>query len=381
MNDILDIHLDQHSPVPIYQQIADGVRQLIAAERLKSGTRLPTIRQLASALSVNQNTVVRAFHELEQEHVIVSRRGGGTTVALVLDHAAERTLRQKRLSDIISGDILKALSLNYSPEEVEAAFHVHLARWRAGRGMLNEAEERKQGSVHGNTIRFAGSHDLAIDLLAAQLNQDENTTVEVTNVGSLGGLIALQEGRTDLAGIHLLDEETGEYNYPYVKRVLPGRAIVVIHLAYRIQGLMFLRGNPSHIAGMQDLLRSDVVFANRQQGSGTRVLLDMRLKQDGIPTAGIQGYERELDTHLAVGLAITNREAHTGLGIMAAARSCGLDFLPLFRERYDLVMLDETHKSRVMAPLIAVVSGSKFKGLVNEVGGYDTSEMGQTTTL
>ena len=302
-------------------------------------------------------------------------------MAAVTDDPVSRTMRQKRLSDIISDDILKVLSLNYSPEEVQAAFHLHMARWRAGRAAQPEIEEVQQEPEAEATIRFTGSHDLAFSLLADLVLKEGNTKVAVTNSGSLGGLIALQEGRADLAGIHLLDEETGEYNYPYVKRILPGRSIVVIHLACRMQGLMFPEGNPKHITGLLDLRRKDVLFANRQQGSGTRVLLDLKLRENAIAAGQVQGYERELNTHLDVGLCIANHEADAGLGIAAAARSCKLGFLPLFHERYDLVMFDAASRNAAMDPLLAMIGSDGFRKMVDEIGGYDTSEMGKTLTL
>ena len=163
----------------------------------------------------------------------------------------------------------------------------------------------------------------------------------------------------------MLDEETGEYNYPFIKRVLPGREIAIVNLAYRIQGLMLSLENPKRIEGLADLRRPDVIFINRQKGSGTRVLLDLQLRQNEILVSEIRGYERELDTHLAVASCIAKREADVGLGIEAAARSCELDFLPLFRERYDLVMPKENYDSGLFAPLLELIASEDFKKVVD----------------
>ena len=229
------------------------------------------------------------------------------------------------------------------------------------------------------TISVVCSHDLALDLLIGQFkNRNPEINVEVTYAGSLGGLIALQAERADLAGIHLLDEETGEYNYPYVKHMLPGKETPIVHLAYRIQGIMFAKGNPRQIKGLEDLRRADVTFINRQKGSGTRVLLDIELRKRGILPSEVNGYDREVDTHLAVATSIARGEADMGLGIEAAARTCDLGFLPLFKERYDLVIPMENYGSKLLAPLLKIVTGEDFRKVVTNIGGYDTSQMGAT---
>jgi len=379
----LDFQLDQHSATPLYRQIADHVRQLIATERLRPGDHLPAVRQLAVTLGINQNTVMRAYLELEQEKILVSRRGGGTIVAKTMDDPALLASRQRRLSDIMSDDIVKVLSLGYSPEEAEAAFYLHLARWREERKVTSDKpEEMPVKKTSKATIRIVGSHDLALNILVDLLKKRNDTTdVEITNAGSLGGLIAIQEERAHLAGIHLLDEETGEYNYPYVKRVLPGLEVAIVHLAYRIQGLMYNQGNPKEITGIADLKRKDIVFVNRQKGAGTRVLLDIQMRQLGIQPHEIKGYDREMDTHLAVGTAIARGEADVALGIEAAARSCNLDFLPLFRERYDLVMPRENYRSKLLAPLLSTIISDEFREVVDKAGGYDTTQTGAVTFL
>jgi putative molybdopterin biosynthesis protein len=291
------------------------------------------------------------------------------------------TLRQRHLSNIVSSNILETLSLGYSPEEIEAAFHLHLTRWREERKEKVEVLDNRDNKVDSrNTILIVGSHDLALNLLVSQLkHSNPEINIEVTHAGSLGGLIAIQEERADLAGIHLLDEETGEYNHPYIKHILPGREMAIVHLAYRIQGLMFARSNPKQVKALEDLRRTDITFVNRQKGSGTRLLLDLELRQHGILPSEVNGYERELDTHLAVAISIIRGEADVGLGIEAAAHTCDLDFLPLFRERYDLVIPIANYRSKLLSPLLGVITSEDFRKVVANVGGYDTSQMGTTT--
>jgi molybdate-binding protein/DNA-binding transcriptional regulator YhcF (GntR family) len=377
---MLDIKLDYRSSAPLYQQIAEQLRQLIATEQVRPGERLPSIRQLSQALNINPNTVSRAYLELEQEQIVISRRGGGTTVKSPDKAPAVRIVRQKRLLENVNEDIIKTLSQGYSPEELEAAFYLSLERWREERqNAAGEPPEIPATREDTSVIRIVGSHDLALNILLDLLRQrEEGLSIEVTHAGSLGGLIALQEERADLAGTHLLDEETGEYNYPFIKRILPGREIAVVNLAYRTQGLMFIAGNPLKITGLTDLQRPDVVFVNRQKGSGTRVLLDLQLKHLGILSSEIRGYEIEFNTHLAVASHIAHGKADVGLGIEAAARGNNLDFLPLFRERYDLVIPIANYRSQRLATMLEIIGSSEFKKIVDEVGGYDTSQTGTT---
>ncbi|MBN2099318.1 MAG: molybdopterin biosynthesis protein, partial [Dehalococcoidia bacterium] len=172
-----------------------------------------------------------------------------------------------------------------------------------------------------NAIVVIGSHDLALDVLANRLHQQyPERTLSSSNVGSLGGLVALSRGEAHLAGSHLLDEETGEYNISYVKRILAGREVVILHLVYREQGLMVAKGNPKGLKDLADLVRPDITFMNRQRGAGTRVLLDFKAKEMGFDPTKIAGYDRTAFTHLAVAVAVAGGAADAGLGILAAAR-------------------------------------------------------------
>jgi putative molybdopterin biosynthesis protein len=228
------------------------------------------------------------------------------------------------------------------------------------------------------TVVAIGSHDLTLDLLSSRLAERRpGASLSSSNVGSLGGLIALQRGEAHLAGSHLLDEASGEYNLSHVRRILAGRAIVVVTLAHRDQGLVVPRGNPKAIAGLDDLARPDVGFVNRQKGAGTRVLLDFKLRERGLDPGRIRGYEREEFTHLAVAAAIASGAADVGLGILAAARALDLDFIPLLKERYDLVIPREHYTSELLAPLLEILRGPGFRRDVEALGGYDAAEMGR----
>jgi putative molybdopterin biosynthesis protein len=150
-----------------------------------------------------------------------------------------------------------------------------------------------------------------------------------------------------------------------------------VHLAGRVQGLIVPAGNPRGLSTLPDLARDDVLFVNRQRGSGTRVLLDFKLREVGIPTERIRGYEREEYTHLAVAAHVASGAADVGLGILAAARALGLDFVPLFQEQYQLVIPREHYESAVVAPLLQIVRDPMFAAEVEALGGYDVTDMGK----
>jgi putative molybdopterin biosynthesis protein len=228
------------------------------------------------------------------------------------------------------------------------------------------------------TIVAIGSHDLVLDLAASALRADDpRVTLASSNIGSLGGLVALRDGLCHIAGSHLLDPATGEYTLPYLDRILTGQDVSVVRLVHRDQGLMVAAGNPLGLKGIDDLARPGVRYVNRQRGAGTRVLLDHELRNRGISPDAIDGYPREEPTHLAVAAAVAAGRADAGLGITAAARAFGLDFLPVTREPYDLVVGARDADSPRLAPLWALLESGRFRAAVQDLGGYGTEEMGR----
>ena len=236
---------------------------------------------------------------------------------------------------------------------------------------------RELGAVDG-TIVAVGSHDLVLDLAASELRAaDPRVTLASTNVGSLGGLVALRDGLCHLAGSHLLDADTGTYTLPWVERVLGDRPVAVVRLVHREQGLIVAAGNPLGLGGIEDLTRPGLRYVNRQRGAGTRVLLDHELGRRGIAAEAVGGYAREEHTHLAVAAAVAAGRADCGLGVLAAARAFGLDFVPVTREPYDLVMAAETVEDPVLAPLWELLASRAFLERVEALGGYSTAESGR----
>jgi putative molybdopterin biosynthesis protein len=226
------------------------------------------------------------------------------------------------------------------------------------------------------TVIFSGSHDLAIERLAGQLSPHINMLT--LPVGSLDGLVALRQGFCHLSGCHLLDAD-GEYNVPFVRRFFPDRATLLVTLAHRTQGLLLAPGNPKGIHAIPDLARSDVIFVNRQKGSGTRLWLDSELHRLGIPAERIGGYRREMRTHTECALSVQRGEADAALGLQASARQHGLDFIPLFHERYDLTIPQE--QTSTVAPILDYLQSGDFRRDVAALSGYDTTHTGEQIPL
>jgi putative molybdopterin biosynthesis protein len=228
------------------------------------------------------------------------------------------------------------------------------------------------------TIVAVGSHDLVLDLAASWLRQrDPLVTLASSNVGSLGGLTALRDGLCHIAGSHLLDPDTGEYTLPYLERLLPGRQVAVVRLVHRDQGLIVAPGNPTGINSIEDVPGRRLRYVNRQRGAGTRMLLDHELTRLDIEPGAIDGYQREEHTHLAVAAAVAAGRADCGLGVLAAARAFGLDFVPVAKEPYDLVLLRDSIEDPLLAPLWSLLEDDEFRRAVTDLGGYDTIEMGR----
>ena len=229
------------------------------------------------------------------------------------------------------------------------------------------------------TIVAIGSHDLVLDLIASRLRATNPLiTLASSNVGSLGGLVALRDGLCHIAGSHLLDPATGQYTVPYLDKLFGSDAdIAVVRLVHRDQGLIVPPGNPLDVKGIEDLTRPGLRYVNRQRGAGTRVLLDQKLAEHDINPATVSGYSREEHTHLAVAAAVAAGRADTGLGILAAATAFKLDFVPIAREPYDLVLRASALSEEHLAPLWTLLESRAFQAEVEGLGGYSCNETGQ----
>jgi len=241
-----------------------------------------------------------------------------------------------------------------------------------------QAELLREETVLARTVVIVGSHDNTLDLLGNFLTrQYPKFRLTSSNVGSTGGLMALKRGIAHVAGSHLLDPETGVYNITYIRRLIPDVPVKGINLVWRQQGLILAKGNPKKIIGLEDMTRRDVAFINRQAGSGTRILLDFRLKELGLDPSNIRGYEEEEFTHMAVAVAVLSGRADAGLGIYAAARALDLDFIPVVQEEYDLVIPDKYYEEEKIQALLSVIRSANFQKAATALGGYDLSLTGK----
>lgn len=353
---------EEHPPVPIIGVPGYPVSAALTGEIFVEPLLAKWQGQPAHQPPTLQATLTRkiASHTGDDDYVRVTvgkvgqrvmatpiSRGAGVITSLV---RADGIVRIPRFSEGADAGTAVTVHLYRSPQEIE------------------------------QTIVVMGSHDLTLDLLAQFLAETGNR-LSSANVGSLGGLVALRRGEAHLAGSHLLDPETGEYNIGAVRQYLPGRQVVLVTLVEREQGWMVQPGNPKRLVGWADAANPDVQIVNRQRGAGTRVLLDYELGKLGIKPVQVHGYEREEYTHLAVAAAVASGTADAGLGIRAAARALNLDFVPLSQERYDLVMGQADFEGALLRPLLDLLHNDGFKTAVSTLPGYTITQMGQTTYL
>ncbi len=240
---------------------------------------------------------------------------------------------------------------------------------------------KRKDEIEGG-ILAVGSHDISLDLLSGDLSLHfPGFSLASVNVGSLGGITALRNGECHLAGSHLLDPGTGDYNIWAVKKYLKDMPVSIITLAHRTQGLIVQKGNPLGVSKIEDLKREGVIFANRQRGSGTRILLDYHLKKLGMDPAEVEGYDMEDFTHMNVAVKVLSGRASCGLGIAAAASALGLDFVPVEEERYDLIIPLKYREDERIGAMIEVMKRDDFKTKIEALSGYDTRDTGREEVI
>jgi len=224
-------------------------------------------------------------------------------------------------------------------------------------------------AVIENTIVSIGSHDLIMDYIGSIL-AGKGQSLSSAHVGSMGGIMAMKRGEAHIAPVHLLDEETGEYNQTYLEKYLAEEEVVLVKGVRREQGFMVAGGNPKKITHVEDLKRGDVTFVNRQKGSGTRILTDYLLKKNGIESGEIRGYDRDMTTHMAVAAAVESGTADVGIGVASAARAMGLDFISIGFEEYDYVIPEKYMETDQIKNFLQVLRSPELEKTLRELGGY-----------
>jgi len=337
-------------PVSAYMSLEWFVRPLIYRY---FGLPLPKRQKLPVTLGrrVVSELGVEEFVRMTVGHV------GGRYIANPLTRGAGVTMSLVRADGLL---IIPANSLGYEQDEV-----VEIELYRS------ESELR-------HNLLAAGSHDLIIDLLATALKErDPSLSLSSAHLGSMGGIAAIGRGQTHLAGVHLFDPESKDYNWPYIEKMAPGMDVRLVNLAYRMQGWIVPKGNPDGIHTVEDLANTGTSFINRQKGAGTRILFDHLLREAGLSAAQVYGYEREEHTHLNVAAAVAAGTARAGLGILPAAAAFDLDFIPLVEERYDLLMSETFYNSREAETLFEIIADLRFQNKVEAMGGYSMRDAGQ----
>jgi putative molybdopterin biosynthesis protein len=354
----------------LYQQIAENIRREILDGKFKPGDRLPSVRKMTEQWNCTIGTVQRAYQELARQGFIVSRSGQGTSVSDKPPKQEATPLRKAALVHRAENFLLEALTAGYTQSDIELAMSIALDRWRV---ITNEPAE-----ILSETIRFLGSNDPIVTWIGDHFSEiAAGYAFQVSVKGSLGGLIALAEGKVDLAGSHLWDEITDTYNLPFVERLLPGKKTALVTLANRKLGIIVPPKNPLKIHSLKDLTKPNVQFINRQSGSGTRVWLDAQLHQAGILPSLIRGYSHEKSTHSEVAQEIADQTANVGIGLEYSASIYGLDFIFLKNEKYELVIPEEKFYHPAIQSLVHWLSTSQAAEVINHFKGYDASDSGK----
>lgn len=316
----------------------------------ENDNRSLTPEEVASILQIKRNTVYELVKRGELPAYRVGRK-------IRIDPRDVQIYKQQ-------GKINEAGSL--APITIRPAPNMHMANeYRSDQGLV-----------------ICGQ-DILLDILTRYLEMSTGANrVLRKNIGSFMGLSALYQDQAQMVGIHLWDGESGEYNVPYVRRLLPGIPAVIVHLGMRMQGFYVKAGNPKGIKDWADLVRNDIHFVNREKGSGTRVLLDETFRCLGLNRLDIQGYEREELSHLAVASAVARGEADVAMGSQKASMQVrGIEFIPLHQERYDLVMKKDDEGEAWFQAVIDIIQSRAFKDELQGLGDYDLSETGQITEI
>ncbi|MHA6260313.1 substrate-binding domain-containing protein [Sporosarcina sp. CAU 1771] len=271
-----------------------------------------------------------------------------------------------------------------------------LQAYRVGRQMRVDASELENYKVRGQEVKtnllprnndahnelpstrsiVISGQDSSLDILARQLEMrtDEFRPLR-SYVGSLDSLISMYKGKADIVSTHLFDGDTKEYNVSYVRKLLVSKSFLVVRFIRRQAGLYVAKGNPRKIVGWADLANPTVTIVNRESGAGARVLLDEQLRLHDISKNQVNGYANEHTSHLAIASVVASGGADAGIGIEQVAKAANIDFIPLIKESYDLVMLKNDQNEDLIATVLAVLKDANFKEKLQSLG-YEIEGIG-----
>ena len=235
----------------------------------------------------------------------------------------------------------------------------------------------KESKNNNNKQVVISGQDIVLDILSKHIETHTSLTPLRLYNGSLNSLVSMYNGECDVVSVHLYDGETGEYNLPYVKRILVSQPFILINLVCRNAGIYVQQGNPQNIKTWIDLANPQITLVNREKGSGARVLLDEQLRMNEISTDSLKGYEKELTSHFSVASAVASGQADAGVGIESVAKMVNVDFIPLIKEQYDLVILKTKENLELLKVIKEALCFTEYRSQLEQLNGYDLSLTGK----
>jgi putative molybdopterin biosynthesis protein len=357
---------------PTYQRIAASIKDDILSGKIQPGMRLPGVRELSVKWNCTPGTIQKSYGQLVQSGLVTSQPGKGTFVIGGVEKLQPEYTSLRKATLVLRAEqfFLENITDGFSLEDLAESFHLAADHWRSF--------EKIPEIISPATIRFSGSNDFVINALPELIDSIiPGTRMEIQTIGSIAGLFAISQDKADLTGCHLWDEGNGEYNLPYIYKLLPVKQVRVVTLAHRRIGFMTAPGNPLQIHKLADLTRKGVRFINRQHGSGTRVWLDSQISRNKINPETISGYDVEKNCHSEVAMSIALGQADVGIGLQSVAVTLGLDFVMLARERYDLVALSSKATSDPILSLLLWLDSRAGREFVGRFSGYEADHTGE----
>lgn len=295
-------------------------------------------------------------------------------------YTIEEVAQLLRVSKLTVYDLIKKEELSaYRVGRQMRVDHDDLERYKNGSKAKHKNANRsiQNEEQKGTDQVVISGQDIVLDILSKNIEKELHKTPLRLYNGSLNSLIAMYNGQCDIVSLHLYDSETGEYNLPYVKRILVSHPFVLLNLVSRNAGLYVQKGNPLQIKSWKDLNNPQIKIINREKGSGARILLDEKFKKFNLQPSSIKGYDEELTSHFSVASAVANGQADAAVGIENVSKMVNVDFIPLIKERYDLVVLKKPENLILLEMIKKITQSDSFKNELKQLNGYDISETGK----